>query len=1197
MKLRIFVLFSEFKRLSNGSVRFNPLVIAMFVVCMFIGVCNSSLTGSVGTEPGSNPLFRDTFTADPAPLVVGDTLYLYAGHDDAHEDQMFNINEWLCYSTTDMKHWTAHGPVFKPTDFDWATGDAWASQVVEKDGKFYFYTTVQHGEPHVGKAIGVAVGDSPLGPFTDARGTALVTDETTPSDKPWNDIDPTVFIDDDGTAYLAWGNPYLYFAKLKPNMIEIDGEIEQIELPNYTEGPWLHKRGDTYYLTYAAFAHQGMWEKICYATAPTIHGPWTYQGILTDQTENSYTIHPGIVEFKGQWYFFYHNAELTLNGEKGGLGRRAVCAEYLVYNPDGTIQPITQTVEGVSIPREQITPLYLDPTRPREARIKDLLSRMTLDEKASMMNNSTPGVPRLGIPKYNWWNEALHGVARADFATVFPQAIGLAAMWDEPLQGEISHVIGMEARAKFDSYKGTPHEGEIYRGLTFWSPNVNIFRDPRWGRGQETYGEDPFLTSRLGVAFVKGLQGNNPDYLVAAACGKHFAVHSGPEPLRHDFDVSPSKADLHETYLPAFKALVEEADVEIIMTAYNSLYGTPCSVSPLLYGLLDEWKFGGHVTSDCGSLTDLIRTYSWASNDAEAEALALIAGMNVCCGNEGAAAAEAVRLGLVTEQVMNEGATGLLRTMFRLGFFDPEEDVPFNNIPLTENDSPEHRELALRAAHEALVLLKNDGTLPLDPGKYKKIAVIGPNAASVDVLQGNYHGRPSSPVSILNGIKSVFEPEGIEVEYAHGCDYAARPNVIRQLEAGWFSGQYYDNPNFEGEPIVTRWNTPLRFDFAAARYPEEGLPEGLPEENISIRWTGDLQTTLAGDYQFVVRGRGGFRISFDGETVIDSLTPPVGEEATEREVRVTHHLPENATLKLELDYVQGDGPVKLTVEWNTPPADAGVAEALEIADKADAIIFVGGISARLEGEEMAVAYEGFKGGDRLSIDLPAVQQQLLQQLQATGKPMVFVNLSGSAVAFPWADDHLNAVLQAWYPGQAGGTAIADVLLGNYNPAGRLPVTFYRSTEDLPDFENYDMEGRTYRYFKGEPLYPFGHGLSYTEFEYRQLKATPQPGGGLEVTLDVTNSGDRDGDEVVQVYATPPAASNPREIRALCGFERIHLKAGETKSLRIMVPAAALLRWNDDQQKQLIPPGKWTIATGASSADIRQTTSVEIGSAR
>ncbi len=838
-------------------------------------------------------------------------------------------------------------------------------------------------------------------------------------------------------------------------------------------------------------------------------------------------------------------------------------------------------------------PAYLDPAQPIEARIQDLVGRMTLEEKASMLSNSTPGVPRLGIPKYDWWSEALHGVANAGHATVFPQAIGLAAMWNTRLQEEIAGVIGIEGRAKFNGYKGTPEEGAIFRGLTFWSPNINIFRDPRWGRGQETYGEDPFLTSRLGIAFVRGLQGDHPDYLLAAACAKHFAVHSGPEPLRHNFDVSPSKADLYNTYVPAFEALVREANVEIVMMAYNALYGTPCSVSPLLYGMLDQWKFDGHVTSDCGSLSDLIRTYGRAKDAAEAKAMTLVAGMNLCCGDEGVAAAEAVRLGFVSQEVLDRQLGELLRTLFRLGIFDPEERVPFNQIPASMNDAPAHGRLALQAARESMVLLKNDGILPLNLGTAKRVAVIGPSATSVPVLLGNYNGSPSAPVTILAGLRAALEPAGVTVDYAHGCDYAARPDKVRLLAGGWFHGEYFDNPDFSGEPVAKRTERPLSFDFGDPKRFFGRRPDGVPEQGISARWNGDLQTTLAGEYELVVEGRGGFRLIVDGEAVIDSWVPPAGQEAEVRRVGVKRRLADNASLPLRLEYRQGDGPAKVAVEWNTPAADSGMEEAVKTANAADVVIFVGGISAQLEGEEMQVDYAGFEGGDRVGIELPDLQQELLRRLHATGKPLVLVNLSGSAIAFPWAEEHASAILQAWYPGQAGGTAVADVLLGSINPAGRLPVTFYRATGDLPDFKNYDMEGRTYRYFGGKPLYAFGHGLSYTTFRYANLRAAPAADGTVAVTVEVTNTGKRDGDEVVQIYATPPAAARPQEIRALCGFDRVALKAGEAKTVRIIIPASALRRWDETRDGYAVPAGEWTIGVGSSSADIRQSAVVTL----
>ncbi|PTX91320.1 glucan 1,4-alpha-glucosidase [Opitutus sp. ER46] len=835
-------------------------------------------------------------------------------------------------------------------------------------------------------------------------------------------------------------------------------------------------------------------------------------------------------------------------------------------------------------------PAYLDPAQPLEARARDLVGRMTLEEKASMMENSTPGVPRLGIPKYDWWSEALHGVANADIATVFPQAIGLAAMWDEPLHREIAHVIGVEGRAKFNSYVGTDKEGALFRGLTFWSPNINIFRDPRWGRGQETYGEDPFLTARLGVAFVRGLQGDHPTYLQAAACAKHFAVHSGPESLRHIMDVAPPEADLYETYFPAFEALVREAHVEVVMTAYNSLNGTPCSINPLLYSQLNQWGFNGHVTSDCGSVGDLIHSFRRAANAAEAEALVLKAGMNVTCGSEAPGIVTAVKSGLLAEAQVDRQITPLLRTMLRLGFFDPRDRVPFHAITPSQNDTREHAALALRAARESIVLLQNDGTLPLRKAALRRLAVIGPNASSVPVLLGNYNGTPSAPVTVLAGLKAALGPT-VQVDYAHGCDYAAIPPALRPLATGWYKGEYFANLDLAGPPAATRTERPIRLHTAAPASGSEKLPKKLPPGGFSARWTGDIQTTLAGDYGFEVAGTGGFRLKVNGATLIDAWTPTPGNGT--RRLNVHAALPDNTAVPFTLEYNLADGPADLSFQWSSPPADAVVAEAVALAAKADAIIFVGGISAQLEGEEMQVPYEGFLGGDREAIELPAVQQQLLEKLQALHKPIVLVNMSGSAVALPWAADHVNAIVQSFYPGQAGGTAIAEVLLGDTNPAGRLPVTFYRSTEDLPPFAEYRMENRTYRYFRGTPLYPFGHGLSYTKFSYANLRFVPAPDHSLTVTVDVTNSGPRDGDEVVQLYATPPTESHPRERHALCGFRRVPLAKGETRTVSFTVPATALRRWSTEQHAYATPSGNWTLRVGASSADLRQSASVKL----
>jgi len=671
-------------------------------------------------------------------------------------------------------------------------------------------------------------------------------------------------------------------------------------------------------------------------------------------------------------------------------------------------------------------------------------------------------------------------------------------------------------------------------------------------------------------------------------------VHSGPESLRHEFDVSPSEADLHETYLPAFEALVREARVEIAMTAYNSLYGTPCSINPMLYSLLAEWGFDGHVTSDCGSVADLHQTYKRACCGSEAEAMTLNAGMNVRCGDEPTQLVAAVQKGLITEATIDLRLAPLLRTMFRLGFFDPKDRVPYNSIAPSENDTPEHGALSLRAARESLVLLKNDGLLPLKTERLHRVAVIGPNATSVPVLLGNYNGSPSAPVTILAGLANAFKAAGVQVDYAHGCDYAARPTTLRTAGyTAWYRGEYFSNPDLSGEPAAVQWGRPLAFDFGVKDATQAGLPRELPNHDVSVRWTGDLTTTLAGEYTFVVHGRGGFRLKLGNDTLVDAWAIPPGEEASERRFPVTRHLADNASLPLTLEYRQGIGPVKVAVDWNTPPVDSGEDDAVAKAKAADVIIYVGGISAQLEGEEMLADYTGFVGGDRINIELPALQQQLLEKLYATGKPIVFVNLSGSAIAMPWADEHLNAIVQAWYPGQAGGTAVAEVLLGHYNPAGRLPVTFYRATSDLPDFKNYDMTGRTYRYFGGKPLYPFGHGLSYTKFKYANLRVSPAPGRTISVTVDVTNIGASEGDEVVQFYATPPAASHPREHRALCGFDRVHLKAGETKTVSLTVPASALRRWSTDSKIYATPSGEWMIGAGASSADIRQTAAAKL----
>jgi len=837
---------------------------------------------------------------------------------------------------------------------------------------------------------------------------------------------------------------------------------------------------------------------------------------------------------------------------------------------------------------EPAAPTYLDASQPLEARVTDLVSRLTVDEKACLMMNGSVGVPRLGIPKYDWWNEALHGVARAGEATVFPQAIGLAAVWDEDFMFTVADTISTEARAKYHEAI-RQNNRERYYGLTFWTPNINIFRDPRWGRGQETYGEDPFLTARLGVAFVRGLQGNDPRYLKTAACAKHFAVHSGPESLRHNFDVSPSDADFHDTYLPAFEALVREAHVEAVMTAYNSVYGYPCAINPRLYDLLyNQWHFDGHVVSDCGAIFDLSRSYKVARNDAEAEAMSIKAGLCLRCGDDSPALAEGVKSGFIAEAEVNLRLGQLLRTMFRLGIFDPPEKVPYSKIPFAENNSAAHAALALKAAQKSIVLLKNDGTLPLKASALKRVLVVGPNANSLAALLGNYNGTPSAPVTLLAGLKAALG-EQVAVDYIAGCDAVSSASGLSVIprtaldngERAGLNAEYFANIDLTGAPAVRRRDCPVDFDWT-----KDKLPPQISGADFSVRWRGWLLTGLEGDYQINIEASGGFRLYLGDELVLDAWTPGAKTKT------ITRHLPQTARLPVRLEYFHHNGPAKIALNWTAPAAKSGFADAVAKARAAEVVVFVGGITAQLEGEEMKVNFDGFSGGDRTRIELPAVQEQLLKELHATGKPVVLVLLSGSAIALPWVDEHVNAIVQAWYPGQAGGTAVADVLLGKVNPAGRLPITFYRQTSDLPPFEDYAMTNRTYRYFAGQPLYPFGYGLSYTHFAYKNLHVSKTADGiNLAVTIDISNTGERNGDEVVQLYAQEPASAHPRARESLCGFKRVHVKRGETKTVAIAIPFSALRRWDSTKNDYALPSGEWRILAGASSADIRQSATV------
>ncbi len=703
---------------------------------------------------------------------------------------------------------------------------------------------------------------------------------------------------------------------------------------------------------------------------------------------------------------------------------------------------------------------YQNPALSTEVRVNDLVGRMTLDEKISQMMNTAPAIDHLGIPAYDWWNECLHGVGRAGLATVFPQAIGLGATWDEDLIYRVSTTISDEARAKHHEFVRNGSRRR-YQGLTFWTPNINIFRDPRWGRGQETYGEDPFLTGKIAVQFIKGLQGDDPKYFKTIATVKHYAVHSGPEPERHSFDAVTDERDFRETYLPQFEMGIKEGKAYSVMCAYNRYNGEACCGSDaLLNGILrTEWGFDGYIVSDCGAIRDIYAGHKVVGTPEEAAALAVRSGTDLECSNVYRNLKSAVDKDLITEAEIDVALKRLFTARFRLGMFDPPGMVGYSKIPYSVLDSEKNKELAKETALKSIVLLKNENKLLPLRKNIGTVAVIGPNSDESFVLLGNYNGTPSDPITPLRGIKE--ELEGLsEVLYARGCNWV----------------------------------------------------EGLPEQR---------------------------------------------------------------------------------------PSDELKAEALAIAKKADVIIMCMGITPRLEGEEMRVSVDGFRGGDRTRIDLPDVQQDLIKAVHSLGKPVVLVLLNGSALAVNWEKDNIPAILETWYGGQAAGTAVADVIFGDYNPGGRLPVTFYKSVEDLPDFTDYNMANRTYRYFKGEPLYPFGYGLSYTTFKYSRFKVdkTYNSGDTVEISVNVKNTGKIAGDEVVQVYLSNLSSSVPVPVRSLKAFKRIHLNAGKTRTVNFSITPDAF-SVIDEQNRRVIKPGifEFTVGGGqpAAATGIKETGILKAG---
>ncbi|GAA4506080.1 glycoside hydrolase family 3 protein [Hymenobacter ginsengisoli] len=808
---------------------------------------------------------------------------------------------------------------------------------------------------------------------------------------------------------------------------------------------------------------------------------------------------------------------------------------------------------------------FQNPDLPIDQRVDDLVGRLTLPEKVSQMLNASPAIDRLGIPAYNWWNEALHGVARTSMkTTVFPQAIGLAATFDKDAMLQMATITSDEARAVHQEYVRRGERG-IYQGLTFWTPNINIFRDPRWGRGQETYGEDPYLTGQMGSALVKGFQGDDPKYLKITACAKHFAVHSGPEQLRHEFNAKISDYDLWDTYLPAFRDLIVDAKVAGVMCAYNAYAGQPCCGSDILMTniLYKKWQFKGYVTSDCDGLNDFWQHHKTDPDAATAAANAVLHGTDIECATGKLftynSLLESVQKKLISEQQLDVSVKRLYKIRFQLGMFDPVERVKYAQIPLSVVESAPHQAHALKMARESVVLLKNEkNTLPLRKN-LKKIVVLGPNADNENVQLGNYNGFPTRIVTPLAGIRAKVGP-GTEVVYVQGVDYASNTvyeplDLSKQLAYNGqpgFHAEYFKGTGLEGPAVATRQEASL--DRYLANVKMEVAP-GLPAENFSARYQTTFTPETSGELALQITGDDGYRLFVNGKQVLDAWASR-GVSTRQHVLTVTKGLP----LDLRLEYFQTDRRtiLKFTGAKVVPMNAANI---LAKVQDADALIFVGGISPRLEGEEMKVDVPGFSGGDRTTIGLPQVQTDLLKVLHSTGKPVVLALMTGSALATPWEAAHLPAILNTWYGGQAAGTALADVLFGDYNPAGRLPVTFYKSETQLPAFDNYSMAGRTYRYFSGEPLFPFGFGLSYTTFKYSGLQVLSKPvtGQPVRVSVQVQNTGPRAGEEVVQLYVRHPGATGRVARHALEGFRRISLQAGEKKTVQFTLTPRQLSR--------------------------------------
>jgi beta-glucosidase len=853
------------------------------------------------------------------------------------------------------------------------------------------------------------------------------------------------------------------------------------------------------------------------------------------------------------------------------------------------------------------SPKYLDTKLSAQERAHDLVSRMTLEEKAEQLEDWATAIPRLGIPEYQTWNEALHGVARAGYATVFPQAIGMAATWDKEMVHSMGNVVSEEARSKFNQAQ---REGNhrIFYGLTFWSPNINIFRDPRWGRGQETYGEDPYLTGQLGIAFIGGVQGPDPLHPRAIATSKHFAVHSGPEQLRHGFNVNPSDHDLEDTYLPAFRATVTEGHVDSVMCAYNSINKFAACTNQMLLKdhLRDAWGFKGFVVSDCGAIVDVYQGHKQQPDIEHAAAESLKAGTDLSCSiwtpgfNR---LADAVKQGLVTEDLVTQAAERLYTARIMLGMFDPQGSNPGDKIPFSVTAGEVNRKQALKAAEKSIVLLKNDGVLPLK--KPAKIAVVGPTADQLSSILGNYVGTPLDPVTPLEGMWQQFR--STPILYAQGSTLANGVGVPVPRTA--FGGtnklkiEFFATPNWTGRPVATGASSTIQADWENAK----PVPE-VQTINYSVRWSGAIAAPAAGHYVFTLEPADSFpyspaesyRFVMDGKVVKEGSlraghdlsqmgnfhsapgaspsAPPVQTFGQTARIEVDFADTKPHEFRLEYSHSVDRAGGGVTLKWQAPE-QALLDEAVSAAKQADVVVAFVGLSPQLEGEEMPIKIEGFVGGDRTSLDLPAPQQKLLEALSATGKPLVVVLQSGSAVALNWANQHANAILEAWYPGVEGGNAIGRTIAGLSNPGGRLPVTFYAGLDGLPDFTDYAMKSRTYRYYTGKPLWGFGYGLSYTKFKYGPVKLSAESlkaGEPITATVTVTNAGTVAGDEVVEAYLKSPAPG--AAIHSLAGFERVTLQPGVSRTVTLKIDPRSISTV-DEQGNRSIIPGKYMLTVG------------------